>query len=192
MSPGTTPTQVARARMLEGMLLILCAHDLAQHRFGGVNPGLEIVAGRSREKCTGSKCSNAEGDNPFLHFESFPELMESLSQMGQDQGARRDSLTHSARAGAWLVPKVTILAKMKELGLGGRWLLMEEGANHRKKRSSMATSVRELLSPDLRCFWDKCDVEGDFQQEYGRTMVFSNLLARKKVIRMTRDRSLQA
>ena len=79
LSPGTTPTQVARARMLEGMLSVLCAHDLAQHRFGGINPGLEIVAGRSREKCTGSKCSNAEGDNPFLHFESFPEVMESLS-----------------------------------------------------------------------------------------------------------------
>ncbi len=56
----------------------------------------------------------------------------------------------------------------------------------------MATSVRELLSPDLRCFWDKCDVDEDFQQEYGRTMVFSNLLARAKVIKMAGERSLPA
>jgi hypothetical protein len=54
----------------------------------------------------------------------------------------------------------------------------------------LAASVRELLSPDLRCFWDKCEVQGEFEQEYGRTMDFSNLAASKKVIKGADGKSI--
>ena len=69
---------------------------------------------------------------------------------------------------------------------------MEERSKSQKKEEFHGDERQGTPSPDLRCFWDKCEVEGDFQQEYGRTMVFSNLLARKKVTRMTSQRSLQA
>ena len=100
-----------------------------------------------------------------------------------EQGARRNSLPHPARAGRAWYQRSQWEARGRRKPLWREARAWPEGwTNQTKKRSSLATSVRELLSPDLRCFWNQCGGDGKSAQEYGRTMVFSNLPRKQKVI----------